>query len=216
MLVNLDSMQASRQLAVTGGEGAWTWLGRYWGPMWVKDGPVQDEWAPRIEFSLPQLHYTQALDMNLLLKRLLQKRPPVEEAGRALKVLPKDRESFERAYIASELAMRSLNATLNAQSLEAQKLIRFAYDANPQDRWVGFDIADKMFASLAQATDNGFDRRAALLTILSIRPDHTGAVKALWQLEMDAGNQEKADNYRLYLRELSPLDRQVLGEELSP
>ncbi len=211
MLGNLDRMQASQQSAATGGEGAWTWLGRYWGPMWVGDGPVQDEWAPRIEFSLPQLHYTQAHDMSLLLKRLLQQRPPVEEAGRMLRVPLKDKEAFERAYIASELAMRSLGAALNEQSLEAQKLIRFAYDANPKDRWVSFDLADKLFASLARVTDKGFDRRAALLRILSIRPDHTAAVKALWQLEMDAGNQEKADDYRIYLRELSPLDRQIPG-----
>ncbi len=209
MLANLARMGGWQQTAVTGGEGPWTWLGRYWGPIRVASGPVQDEWAPRIEFSLPQLRYTQAHDMSLLILRLLQQRPPVEAASSALQVPPDSREVFERAYIASELAMRSLNATLNKKPREAQQLMRFAYDANPRDRWVGFDIADKMFASLAQAANKGLSRRDALLKILSIRPDHAGAVKALWQLEREAGNHEKADNYLIYLRELSPLDEVV-------
>lgn len=209
ILANLARMSDSQKKAVTGGEGVWTWLGRYWGPIRASAGPVQDEWAPRIEFSLPQLRYTQAHDMSLLILRLLQQRPPVEAASAALRVPVENREVFERAYIASELAMRSLNATMNNQPREAQKLIRFAYDANSRDRWVGFDIADKMFASLAQATGKGMDRRDALLKILSIRPDHAGAVKALWQLEKESGNREKADNYLIYLRELSPLDVEV-------
>ncbi len=211
MLSNLARMDEARQQAVTGGEGPWTWLGRYWGPVRLGEGPVQDEWAPLIEFSLPQLRYTQAQDMNHLIQRLLQQRPPVEEAGRVLGVPGEHTEAFERAYIASELAMRSLYATLNDQDEEAQKLIRFAYDANPKDRWVGFDIADRMYASLSQAVGKGLDRRKALLKILSIRPDHAAAVKELWQLENAQGNQEKADNYLIYLRELSPLDAAVQG-----
>ncbi len=212
VLANLARMDEVRQQAVTGGEGAWTWLGRYWGPVALGSGPVQDEWAPRIEFSLPQLRYTQAQDMNHLIQRLLQQRPSVEMAGRTLRVPPEKREQFERAYIASELAMRSMLATLNGKTEEARKLMRFAYDANPRDRWVGFDIADSMFASLEQAASMGMDRRQALTRILSIRPDHAGAVKALWKLERDAGNQEQADNYLLYLRELSPLDAVVREE----
>ncbi|MEJ1958773.1 MAG: fused MFS/spermidine synthase [Nitrosomonadales bacterium] len=51
MLHNIQRMSATQQDAATVGEGAWTWLGRYWGPIAESDGAVQDEWAPVLEFS---------------------------------------------------------------------------------------------------------------------------------------------------------------------
>ena len=50
MLANLHRLTVQEQGQATGGEGAWTWLGRYWGPISESSGPVQDEWVPYIEF----------------------------------------------------------------------------------------------------------------------------------------------------------------------
>ncbi|MEO5573715.1 MAG: spermine synthase, partial [Gammaproteobacteria bacterium] len=75
MLVNLQRLSPQTQQQATGGEGAWTWLGRYWGKLAPSTGPVQDEWAPRIEFRLPRARYAGELNLALLLEKLLQSRP---------------------------------------------------------------------------------------------------------------------------------------------
>ena len=48
VLENLQRLDPAQRREVTAGEGAMTWLGRYWGPIVTDPGPVQDEWAPVI------------------------------------------------------------------------------------------------------------------------------------------------------------------------
>ena len=64
----------------TAGEGGWTWLGRYWGPLAETEGPVQDEWSPVLEFRLPRARYAGNLDVSTLLRALL-KIPPLLSAA---------------------------------------------------------------------------------------------------------------------------------------
>ncbi len=200
-------MEPSLREELTGGEGLWTWLGRYWGEIPRTDGPVQDEWAPRIEFSLPQARYGGDFDLGRLTARLLDERPSVESAAVLLGIPPEALEAFEAAYIATEFATLAWIATLEDRPSEAVRLMRMALEANPADRWIGYDIADRMYASLGQGTAFGLDRRMALERILAIRPDHAEALHALWRLEEEAGNRERAERYEKALRELSPFDR---------
>ena len=106
-------------------------------------------------------------------------------------------------------------ATLRGSD-EGARLLRLAYAANPHDRWIAFALADAMYASLPQAVAKGRDRRAALLTILKLRPDHVETLRALWRLEQEMGNAAEAERYRSQLTAVSPLDRGVrvkTGEE---
>ncbi len=211
----LDSVAAltpAQQKGATGGEGEWTWLGRYWGPIPDDDGVVEDEWRPKIEFLLPRARYNGEVDLGGVLGYLLAVRPAVEAAEEELKIDAGQAQNFERAYIATELAVRSWRAALQGvqtDSLKAQRLLRLAYEANPQDRWISFRLADEMFLSLPQALRGGRDRRSALLAVLAVRPDHVGALKAMWRLESNKGNDKMADYYRARVRELSPLDNEV-------
>jgi spermidine synthase len=205
LLANIAALPAGASNAVTGGEGIWTWLGRYWGKIPASPGPLQEEWAPRIEFSLPGARYRGEMDLAKLLAELLNHRPALAQAAEELQVAAQDRVFFERAYIATELALRGWLATLQGQE-ESAALLRLAYEANPHDRWISFSVADGMLATLPQAIGQGMDKREALLTVLKIRPDHAVVLRALWDLERAAGNNAEAQQYRMRLQAVSPLD----------
>ena len=102
--------------------------------------------------------------------------------------------------------MRSWLALLNDNSAEADRLLRFAYQANPRDRWVGLMLADRMLTSVDQDLPVGMTRRQALRAILQVRSDHTGTLRALWKLEAANGHRDLAQQYRQRLREIAPYD----------
>jgi len=89
------------------------------------------------------------------------------------------------------------------------RLIRFAYQANPRDRWAGLTLADDMLATLPQALQRGMDQRQALQAIIDVRPDHIEALRALWHLAEQRGDQVAAQTYLQRLHRLSPLDREA-------
>lgn len=215
VLANASRLDPGELAEATGGEGLWTWLGRYQGPIRPGAGPVEDEWAPRIEFSLPRARFAGGLQVDALLDRLLAMRPDVEEAADLLKVDADSREAFERAYIATELAMRAWVLSFDARATEPLRLMQLAGQANPLDRWAGFYVADRMYESLDAAIARGIDRRAALERILEIRPDHTAALEDLWRHVAETGDSGEAEMLFRRLRILSPLDRDVRQSGLS-
>lgn len=209
MQANLARLGDPERRDATGGEGLWTWLGRYWGPIRVGSGALQGEWSPHIEFSLPRARFDGEMDMSRVLGLLLRERPSFEEAGTAFGVDPSDGRSFERAYIGSELAARSWVAFLRGDDLSALKLRRYAYEANPKDRWIASTLADNMMASLPQAIEQGMDRKAALQKVLEIYPEDVDALKAMMRLENAAGDREGGQFYRKQLFSVSPFDKEA-------
>ncbi|MDO9371926.1 MAG: spermine synthase [Gammaproteobacteria bacterium] len=208
VLANLNRLTADVQNRATGGEGPWTWLGRYWGAITPRVAPLQEEWAPRIEFRLPRARYGGATHLVALLDRMLAQRPSLEQAARELQVAEADRPAFERAYGATELALRGWRMSLQGEGEDA-RLLRLAYEANPRDRWIGFALADAMFATLPQAVQQGTGEREALQRVLAVRPDHAEALRALWHLERTAGHAGEAERLRARLKAAAPLDREL-------
>ncbi len=208
MLANLQRMSNAAQSEATGGEGAATWLGRYWGRINASAGPVQDEWAPHIEYRLPRARYGGELDLARLLEKLLHARPALDTAAEELGIAAGDRAAFERAYGASELALRGWLLTLRGSD-EGARLLRLAYAANPRDRWIGFALADAMYATLPRARASGRSEQDALQAILEIRPDHADTLRRLWHLQRAAGNSAAAEQYRARLAQVSPLDKEI-------
>jgi hypothetical protein len=172
------------------------------------EGLVQDEWLPVIEFHLPHARYAGSLDVTRLLQTLLKARPKKEAAANLLGVLDKDRDAFERAYVANELMVRGWLAAARGATQEANQLTQLAYRANAKDRWIAYALADSMFLSLTQSREHGPDERSALRKILQINPLHVEAVRALWKAERNAGDTH-AGLSRARLLELSPLDREA-------
>lgn len=209
LLANLQRMDGLAQESATGHEGPWTWLGRYWGSIALPKGAVQDEWAPQIEFRLPAARYRGELDMVRMLDWLSLHRPSLAEAEGTLQVAAADREAFERAYAATDLAIRAWSAGIQGDELKSQQLLRLAYEANPQDRWIAFTLADQMLATLPAARQRGMDERQALQAVLRIFPDHPDALRALWHMESVAGNTVEAAAYRSRLAAVSPMDREI-------
>lgn len=209
LAARVAALTPAQQQALTGGEGAATWQGRYWGPLPGGAGPVEDEWRPQIEFVLPRARYQGDVKLAALLDYLIALRPDIEQAAALLGLDAQQAPDFERAYVAAELMARSWQVSLGGgDASQAQRLLGMAYGANPRDRWVGFAIADQMFAGLP-ATLPREQRRAALLAILAVRPDHAAALKAMWEVERAGGNPARAEEYRARFAALSPLDRDV-------
>jgi len=200
-----NDLSASTRREATGGEGLWTWLGRYWGQIPSFDAPLQDEWSPVIEFSLPRVRYSGGANVLAMWRWLLSWRVDDVAAMQALQVVKQDTEAFRRARVASGLNVRLWMAELNGDERRVAHMAKLAYRANPKDRWPAFALADRMFDSLSHAAPKGLTRRQALQRILSVRPDHEGALRAMFQLEQQNGNAQAASALQQRLYMISPL-----------
>ncbi|MBI3901485.1 MAG: fused MFS/spermidine synthase [Nitrosomonadales bacterium] len=208
LLRNLQRLSLAQQDAATVGEGGWTWLGRYWGPIQESAGPVQDEWSPVLEFRLPRARYAGDLDISSSLRNLLQRRPDMATAENLLGIQKSDKEAFERAYGATELMVRSWLASAQGAAPQANRMMYLAYQANAKDRWIAYALADSMFSSLAQAREHGFNEVDALQQIQHLNPQHVESLRMLWRIKHQAGDAQ-AEFLRKRLLELSPLDREA-------
>ena len=206
-----NALDAAQRDEISGGEGAMTWLGRFWGPIPALDAPLQDEWSPVIEFSLPRARFGGGLRLGESLRWLLQHRTGPDAAIRALGVPDEEKNRFRRAWAATSLNMQLELAALSGRSRQAEKLARMAYRANPKDRWAGFALADRMFATVAQAAAFGYSEDKALAAVLKVRPDHIGALKASLHRAARRGDGARAQRLRRRVLELSPLDAEVSG-----
>jgi hypothetical protein len=162
-----------------------------------------------IEYRLPHERYRTEPVLVDVLQWLLERRPAVEQAAAELGVTAGDFSALERPYIAADLGLRGWLATLRGQDAEAIRLIRYAYQANPRDRWISYSLADEMYAALSRSSASVEERRRALQAILGIRSDHAEALRALWRIEALAGNQALAGAYRDRLHAVSPFDRDL-------
>ena len=202
-LSQLDEVQLHK---ATGGEGVWTWLGRYWGTLPMPSGETQDEWAPRIEFDLPRARYSGQLDLAVILNYLLQQRPPLEQAMNQLQISSENAQRFESAYKATELAHKSWLAFLMGQTTKAEKTLQLAYQTNPKDRWIGFAVADGALASL-DSLSGKYDEWQVLQSVLKVRPDHPEALLRLWRLSQARGDTKNAADYRARFAAIDPLSK---------
>lgn len=207
-LANLQRLNPRQRLEATAGEGEMTWLGRYWGPIVASPGPVQDEWAPVIEFRLPRVRYGGSVGASALLQHLLEVRPRVEQAQALLHIAPAQQPGFQRAYIGTELLVRSWIAAMRGESSQADRLVGLAFDANPHDRWTAYALSDLMLAHLDGAVARGLDRQQALQKLLQINPNLTDVLRALWHEQIQRQDPQ-AEATRQRLLQSSPLDREA-------
>jgi spermidine synthase len=207
---HLRQLTAGERTQATASEGESGWLGRYWGPIGLSAGVTQHEWAPVIEFLLPRLQYGGGADLGWLLKSLLERRPTVEGAMRLLRVPFLQQEDFKRAYIGTELRVRSYLASWQGSALEADRLLGLAYEADPHDRWTAYGVSDRLLANLDVAVERGLSREELLRKILAINPWSVEAWRALWALEVAHGDPAAAES-RARILELSPLERDAIA-----
>ncbi len=214
ILQNLKRLTPDEQSLATGGEGPWTWIGRYWGPIAKTNGPVQDEWEPYIEYKLPRARYDGSVNLANSMLWLLQNHPDPETAMKLLGIVANDKSKFGRAYVSTELTVRAWVLSVQGDAEKSGNLIWLAYQANPQDRWIANSLADSMLQSLAQARQRGLNERDALQRILKVNPNHVGALRALWHLETTEGKQQVAELYRSRLLAAAPLDSEAKSVSL--
>lgn len=189
---------------LSGGEGKWTWLGRYGFPIQASSGPVQDEWKPQIEYRLPIARFDGSIDLLGCIKFIQDQRIHVDKAAELLGVAA-DKREFENAFIANSLSYRSWMASLGGQEAEAIRLLQLSYQANKLDRWVGFSLADRIYTQVGELDPK--QKKPVLEGVLSIRSDHVQALKDLYEMESLSGDAESALKYLTRIKSLSPLER---------
>jgi spermidine synthase len=206
---NLARRTAAQQDLATGGEGAATWLGRYWGPIAAGTGPVESERRPVIAYRLPRLRYAEDPPLAQLLTELLRRRPDLAVAQQRLDIAPAQSTAFQSAYVASDLAVQSWVAALGGNGARARQLTQLAYETNPADHWIASDLADDLYAQAIQ--EGAIDAPQTLERILRIYPQHMEALRALWHRERAAGRDGPARAALARLRAAAPLDREAAG-----
>ncbi len=214
LLAWLERMGVRQRQEATGGEGFWTWLGRYWGeiPDFSQSSVrLQDEWAPVIEFALPRVRYSGGVDALAMWRWLLSWREDDQRAARVWAIGADDRETFKRAWASVGIDVRLWMAELSGDEQQVINWARLSRKANPQDRWPAFALADRMFASLQHGLPDGLSKRRALERILELRPDHEGAIRAMLSLARNTGDKAQVDHWRLQLKKVSPLAIDVRG-----
>ncbi len=209
-LPRLSDVTPPQARAVDSPEDGWTWAGRYWGWPTLAAGPLEDEWRPQIEYSLPQARYAGQVDLGQLLNWLARQRPSLAAAAKAFHMDSVLRKRYERSFLATDLVLRSWQEGLRGNAAKADRLLRFAQQANPADRWISWTLADRMLASLPEALAHGLDERQALQRILAIMPGHPQTLAALWRWQTKAGNGPLAESLLQRLRRIDPLGYQYL------
>ncbi|MFI5113400.1 MAG: spermidine synthase [Terriglobales bacterium] len=209
---HLSLLSAEQRMQATASEGDSEWLGRYWGPVEAGAGATQHEWAPVIEFLLPRLPYGSGGDPTSLLQALLRQRPTIDRASSLLRVPSAQQEEFKRAYVGTELLVRSELASRRGSALEADRLLGLAYAADPRDRWIDYAVSDRLLANVDAAPEHGLTRQELLQKILVINPWSVDAWRALWTLQRAHGDAGAVES-RARILELSPLDRAAAAGE---
>ncbi len=203
----LSRMSTEQIAGATGGEGPWTWLGRYWGTIVTDSGPIQDEWWPQVEYRLPAARYGGAIDVKSVLDFLLKQRPLLRNVVEEFDLPEAAREPFERAFIGTDLAVRSWHMRLSGRQGEALRLLRLAYEANPADQWISYQLADEMLLSVVSETGPDIGRLDAIEAILKVAPEHPEVLEALWRTLEGLGRSEPAAEVLQRLQRIDPLRR---------
>lgn len=203
---HIEALDAKQVELMTGGEGVWTWLARYWGT--IPDFasiPVQDEWAPVIEFSLPQVRYAGGLNLSETWQWMMSWKSSMDQTLRELHVPENHQMDFQRAWAASALDVRLWQAELTGDEAKAVQWAKLAMRSNPKDRWPRIALADRMFESLSRGLPVGMSQQQALLKVLEINPNHEAAMRALIRWFESQGNAQESAYWRERLKQLSPL-----------
>ena len=205
------------QTELSGEEGLWTWLGRFVGTIPELSVPIQDEWAPVIEYQLPRARYEGGLDLVALSDWLQELRLSPEAAALFLDIPELNRTDFLQANRATVQAHQAWRAILRGQNRNGQVMMQQALQMNTRDRWIAGTLAQALWDHLQQVTQSGagiqqvFGRsqEEVLAAILKLTPEHAGALKASWQLARLAGRETEARQLLLRLRKIAPLDKDL-------
>lgn len=205
VLANLQRMTSQERALATAGEGEMTWLGRYWGPVVTGPGPIQDEWAPQLEFRLPKAHYGDGLDMARLLEDFLAHRPSPEQAALLLHIPVDRKEEWQRAYTCTSDLVKGWVAGLQDQPEVSARFESQAVEANPHDRWAAYALSDRVLSHLDAMGAQGIDPRPTLKKLIDLNSRQPEVWRALWKAQQSRHDPE-AEWSRQQLLQLSPLD----------
>ncbi len=203
-----ERLNAEQQRTATAGEGIWTWLGRYGGAIPDSRGAYQSEWNPQIEFLLPQSKYRSS-ELAQLLREWLKQRPTLQRAAQELAIPVEHQQEFAQAYRATGALVQSWIDGLQDKPGEAGRLVRMAFDDNPQDRWVDYALVDEVMLQLQRTTMPAAQREQILEKLAQRFPWHAEVLRALWHLQQDQQQWDEALQTQRQLQRASPLDREA-------
>ncbi len=143
---------------------------------------------------------------------LIENRERPEQAAENLGAGKEKFAELERSIISNDLILRAWYAGLKGDQYEADRLTRYAYQADRKNLWAKMTLADGMMASLGKAIDKGIGEKDALKEVLKVMPGHIEAMYAMWRLEESDGNKDRAERYLSALRTQDPYSRRYTEE----
>lgn len=201
-------LTVEQQLQASGGEGIWTWLGRYGGKISQTRGPLQTEESPYIEFDLPHQNYRRPALPDLL-KELMQQRPSLSQAEQELAIPEEQKTTFARSYRATGTLVQSWLSGMDGRAGEAGRLMRLAFEDNASDRWVAYGFVDTVLSQMEQAPLSSVQKQQVLHKLVARFPWHVDLLRALWHQQRANHETGAAEMTRQQILKESPLDREA-------
>ncbi len=203
-----DSFKGAERIEErSGGEGMWTWLGRFWGAIEPSSGPVQDEWAPVIEYALPRARFNGELELRKVAAYLQALRSNDADLPAALGLRAEHAKAFEGARRASLHAFHAHVAMFSGDGATSSRLLRQAYEANPADRWVAYGLIDRGLQNLPLVQARGMDPGRYLDALGRLHAEHPELIKLQYFNELSIGNESTAEALRQRYLGLAPYAR---------
>jgi len=226
--------------ALTGDEGWQTWIGRDMGAIPASNAPLQEEWRPVVEYRLARARVEGKLHIAKIMAWLSVIRPHPGALAQRWHVDKADQAALVRAVLSTDAMMHAWEGMFSGRSQQVSKFINLAYQANPRDRWAGFAVADAMADQLRNKNSGANDNRnvnqvlsaigkngtsplvakpatsllqkkQAWQRILAIRPDHVTALRMLWRIEQQQGDDQQAAVLLRRLQSIAPFDPEVVA-----
>ena len=207
-LSHLSLLTDNEKSIVSAGEGWYTWLGRYWGPVPPSFGELQDEWHPVLEFHLPWVKWSDQMSLVNTMNYLLSERPNVMMVQNDLNLPVGMQKEWRHDYQATSLLAQSWMSGMQGNEAKTERYQSAAMEENPHDRWAAYALSDRFLAKLTAIVNHGVNPIPLLKHLIQLNPDQPDLWFALWKIQSQSHDPE-AEQSRLKLLKYDPFNSQA-------
>lgn len=207
-LAHLSLLTDDQKSIVSAGEGLYTWLGRYWGPIPLSSGEVQDEWHPLLEFHLPWVKWTNQMSLVTTMDYLVTERPNVMAVQRILNLPTGIQKEWRHDYEATSLLAQAWVSGLQGNEGQTERYQAVAMEENPHDRWAAYALSDRLLAKLTVIVNHGVNPIPLLKHLIYLNPNQPDLWLALWKIQAKSHDPE-AEQSRLQILKYDPFNSEA-------
>lgn len=207
-LTHLSLLTDEQRSIVSAGEGPYTWLGRYWGPIPPSSGELQDEWHPLLEFHLPWVKWSNQMSLISTMNYLVAERPNVMAVQLVLNLPVLVQKEWRHDYQATSLLAQSWVSGMQGNEVQTERYQSAAMEENPHDRWAAYALSDRFLSRLTVITNHGVNPIPLLKHLIQLNPNQPDLWLALWKIQVKSHDPE-AEQSRLEILKYDPFNVQA-------